>query len=182
MSYRPTNLFMTLFLLAALSSGCSSLNNAIGDYLELDTDLQIIFNVESDINPDDTNKPSPVFLRLYELKSTKMFNKSDFIDLYEKDKDILGADLVKVQKIKRLKPGESRDDHFVLEKDTQYVALYAEFLKYRDSEYRIVIPVTRHNIVRTTAHVSLSGNSINLLNKSMSTSSGKIGADEDEFN
>lgn len=179
MSYRFTHLIVTL-LLAELLIGCSSLSNAIGGYFELDTDLQIAFNVDSDTNPDDTNKASPVFIRLYELKSTKMFNKADFIDLYENDKDILGADLVKVQKIKRLMPGEYRDDSFVLDKETQYVALYAEFLKYHDAEYRVVIPVTRNNIISTLARVSLSGNSISLLNKSMSSSNDN--SDEDEFN
>lgn len=146
-----------------LVGGCTAINSGVGGYFGLDTDLRITFKVDADINPDERNKPSPLFIRLYELKSTKMFNKSDFIDIYERDKEALGADLIAKQKLKRLKPGEDREDFFVLDKKTQYVALYAEFLQYKDSAYRVVIPVVPNNVVSTTATVKISGNTIEVI-------------------
>ena len=127
-------LFILVMSLAVLLiSGCTAINSGVGGYLGLDTDLKLNFEVDSDVNPDERKKPSPLFIRLYELKSTKMFNKSDFIDIYERDQEALGADLIAVQKLRRLTPGEQRHDSFVLDPATRYVALYAEFLRYKDS-------------------------------------------------
>lgn len=156
---KKIKILSVLFLLPLLTS-CSSLNSGVGGYLGLDTDLEIIFKADADINPDENNKPSPLFIRMYELKSPKMFNKSDFIGLYERDAELLGADLVASHKLKRLKPGDNRVDNFVLNKDTQYVALYAEFLKYKNAKYKLVIPVVQNNVVRTTAAIGISANKI----------------------
>jgi hypothetical protein len=92
-----------------------------------------------------------------------MFNKSDFIDIYERDKEVLGADMIARQKLRRLKPGEDREDSFVLDPKTRYVALYAEFLRYQDAEYRVIIPVVPNNVVSTTATVQVSGNTLKIV-------------------
>ena len=151
-----------LGILPGLSS-CTAINSGVGGYFGFDTDLKLSFKVDADINPDERKKPSPLFIRMYELKSTKMFNNSDFIDIYERDKEILGADLIAKQKLKRLKPGEDREDSFVLDEKTAYVALYAEFLQYKDSIYRVVIPVVQNNVISTQATVLISGNSIKVI-------------------
>jgi type VI secretion system protein VasD len=119
--------------------------------------------VDADINPDERKKPSPLFVRLYELKATKMFNKSDFIDIYERDKEVLGADLIAKQKLRRLKPGEDREDSFVLDPKTRYVALYAEFLRYENANYRVIIPVVPNNVVATDATIQISSNNIEVI-------------------
>ena len=69
-------------------SACSSINSSVGGFFNMDTDLEIKFKVDADVNPDDDRKPSPLFVRMYQLKSTKMFNRANFIDLYEKDKEV----------------------------------------------------------------------------------------------
>ena len=152
--------------LLLIMAGCTTLNSTVGGYLGLDTDLELKLKVDSDINPDDNKKPSPLFIRMYSLKSTKMFNKADFIDLYEIDKEVLGADLLNKQVLKRLKPGEDQVETFVLDKKTRYVALFAEFLQYKNAEYRVIIPVVPNNVVATSATILVSGNRIKLLSNS----------------
>jgi len=97
---------------------------------------------------------------MYELASDKMMKKADFIEIYERDKEVLGADMVAVHKLKRLKPGESRTEHFVLDKKTNYVALYAEFLEFKDSKYKLIIPVVANNVIRNKAVIRVSGNDL----------------------
>ncbi len=90
-------LFMALaFVIAA----CSSVNHKVGSVLNLDTDLKLELTADGDINPDEKNKPSPVFIRLYELKTTAAFNKADFIDLYESDEEVLADALIAKQELK----------------------------------------------------------------------------------
>ncbi len=162
-----TPLFLKVILLAIASlslSACSTINTSIGGFFNMDTDLEIKFKVDADVNPDDDRKPSPLFVRMYQLKSTKMFNKANFIDLYEKDKEVLGADMLSKQVLRRIKPGESRDENFVLNKKTRYIGLYAEFLQYKKSAYKLIIPVVPTNVIGTTEEVLVAGNRLVHLN------------------
>lgn len=152
---------LSIFIsLVGLVTACQSMNAAVGGYLGLDTDLEIVFKVDADINPDELDKASPLFIRMYELKSKKMINKADFIEIYERDKEVLGADMLVSHKLKRLKPGENRTEHFVLDEKTHYVALYAEFLEFKESKYKLVIPVVANNVVRNTVIIRVSGNQL----------------------
>ena len=161
--------FVQIVLIAGVllvETACTAMNSGVGGYFGLDTDLKISFVADADINPDDNKKPSPLYIRMYELKSTKMFNKADFISLYERDSEIIGADLIGVQKLKPLKPGDVRDDFLVLDDKTTYVALYAEFLQYKDAVYRVVIPVTSNNVIASSARVRISGNALKIIDGS----------------
>ena len=149
-------------------SACSSINSSIGGLFNMDTDLEIKFKVDSDVNPDDEKKPSPLFVRMYQLKSTKMFDRANFIDLYEKDKDVLGADFISGQKLRRIKPGESRNENFVLNKETRFIGLYAEFLKYKNASFKLIIPVVPTNVIGTSEDVLIAGNKLVHLNRSVS--------------
>ena len=144
-------------LLAGLIS-CQSMNGAVGGYFGLDTDLQIDFEIDADINPDELGKASPLFIRMYELKAKKMMKKADFIEIYERDKEVLGADMLAVHKLKHFKPGESRTEHFVLSKKTHYVALYGEFLEFKESKFKLIIPVVANNVFRNSVVIRVAGN------------------------
>lgn len=148
------------FGLAACASGNKSV---VGGYLGLDTDVSIQFLVDSDSNPDELGVGSPLFVRMYELKNQKMMLKADFIDLYEQDAKTIGADLVgEVHRLKRFKPGGDRVEKFVLDKETKYIALYAEFLRFKDSKFKLVIPVVANNVFINTAVIQISGNQMTL--------------------
>ena len=146
-------------LLLAFISGCSTVNGS-GKTLGLDTDLKIVFRTANDINPDERNHPSPVFIRLYELKSPLLFHQADFMTLYAKDKATLDADFVAKRELKRFIPGESREERFVLNPATKYVALYAEFFQYQNANYKVVFEVTPGNFVRNQVQLDLTGNHI----------------------
>jgi type VI secretion lipoprotein, VC_A0113 family len=141
------------------------MNSKVGGVLNLDTDLKLIVSADSDVNPDESGKPSPVFVRLYELKDTKMLDKADFLAVYERDEEVLGKDLIAKQELKRLAPGDSREEQFVLNPETQYIALYAEFFNYKNAGYKVVVPITTNNILRNAVKIRLSGNRIFLENK-----------------
>lgn len=150
-----------VFLMITGLSSCQSNKSYVGEYFDLDTDLKIEFLVDSDINQDELGVASPLFIRMYELKSDKMMKKADFIDIYEKDKETLGADLVgEVHKLKRFTPGQNRVEQFVLEKNTQYVGLYAEFFDFKESRFKLIFPVVSNNVFRNAIKVRVSANQI----------------------
>ena len=143
-------------------SSCSSTKSSVGGLLNLDTDFVLDLKIDANINPDDNHVPSPLIIRMYELKSDKEFSKANFLDIYEKDKESLGQDLIVKHEIKQLMPGQDAISQFVLEKEALYIGLYAEFLQYKGSDFKLVIPVVKNNIVNTRAVVLVSGNTIKM--------------------
>lgn len=148
---------------AALLLSCNTVNSQVGKMLNLDTDLKLTFKVAADINPDDKKTPSPLFIRLYELKSPKVFERATFLELFERDKEVLGGDMLGKQQLKRIKPGEDVELSFVVDEKTQFVGLFAEFLQYKNSNYRVVIPVVSSNVVASSATIRISGNTISVI-------------------
>ena len=146
----------------ALSS-CSTVNSGFGGVLNLDTNVTLKLMVESDINPDERGTPSPLYVRFYQLKDKKLFERSDFVQLFDKDEEILGADFIARQKLKLIQPGQSRDEKFVLEEGVNYIGIYAEFNNYKDAAYKLVIPVTSDNVIRDVVKVNISDNRLRLI-------------------
>ena len=144
-------------------ASCTSVNSKVGSLLDLDTDLQLSFVVDKSGNPDDSKISSPLIVRMYELKSTKAFENANFIDLYERDADVLGKTMITQQSLKPIQPSEDRSARFVLSKGTKFIGLYAEFLQYENAKYKVIIPVAETNVVSSTAKVQLFENNMILL-------------------
>lgn len=51
------------------------------------------FIAAPDLNPDGENRPSPLVVRVYELKSLTGFENADFFGLFDNDEALLGTDL-----------------------------------------------------------------------------------------
>jgi len=162
--YLSHTIKLTIIGLVFLSgTACTALNTKVGGILNLDSDLLIAFFVDADVNPDDNKIPSPLIIRMYELKSPNIFKKANFIDIYEKDTEVLGADLVAKQQLKPIQPGENRKVSFVLNKETKYVGFFAEFLQYKNAEYKLIIPIAQTNVFSSSADIRLSGNKLILM-------------------
>ncbi len=145
--------------------GCSSSKSRVGGVLNLDTDLKLTFEIASDINPDDYSRPSPVFVRFYQLKSATAFDKADFIDIYERDTEIFGGDIISKQVLKPLSPGVGRTENFVLDPGAKMIAIYAEFSQYPGSTYKVIFPVTENNVIKNKATIKISGRTISQVKK-----------------
>lgn len=145
-------------------TSCAKVNGT-GKTIGLDTDLKLVIQADTDINPDANNRPSPVYVRMYELKSPIAFHQADFMALFNKDKALLEADFVKRQELKIFVPGDKRESHYVLTPGTRYVALFAEFFQYQNANYKVIFPVTPGNIVGNRITVKITGNHIVLAEK-----------------
>lgn len=101
------------------------------------------------INPDARKRPSPVVVRVYELKSRAQFDAADFITLFERDKDLLGSELV-VRDEFVLRPGESKDISKLPAPETKFLAVLVGFRdleKARSRAVAAVVPNTKNSWV-----------------------------------
>jgi type VI secretion system protein VasD len=94
----------------------------------------------ADLNPSVSNRPSPLAIRVYELRSDTAFGKADFIALYQGEQAAIGADLVAKDEL-MLQPGESRNYGRTLNAQTKYVAVFAAYRNVERATWRAIAPV-----------------------------------------
>lgn len=97
--------------------------------------LDLVTLAGKDLNPDPSGRPSPLVVRLYALRSLTEFEKADFFALYEKDEQLLAADLVKREEF-ILKPGETLTLPREYPPDVQAVAVMGAFRNVERSTWR----------------------------------------------
>lgn len=92
------------------------------------------------VNPDARKRPSPVVVRVFELKAPTLFEQADFVSLFEKDQAVLGAELVSREEFV-LRPGESKPIGKPLSPDTKFIGVMAAFRELERARWRAVVPV-----------------------------------------
>ncbi len=123
------------FAAIATLSGCSALSPS-SDLTKLDLSLQ----GSDQLNPDLNGRPSPVVIRLLELKHPVAFDNADFFSLYQRPKEALSPDLV-IQEELELRPGEQRDLRLFVQEGSRYVGVLAAYRDLPESNWRFVIPM-----------------------------------------
>jgi type VI secretion system protein VasD len=122
--------------------------------------LEANLQVQSDINPDVSGRPSPVIVRLYELKSLATFDSLNFFSLFEHGKESLGADLVAADEL-QLMPDEKRKFERILQTDTRFVGVVAGFRDMEHASWRAATGVRANKVSRVT--IQLDGNRIQII-------------------
>lgn len=142
MSRYPSAFFRTLTLLAALTlvTGCSSLS----PYSKV-TKLNLKLAASDQLNPDLNGRPSPVVVRLFELKHPVAFENADFFSLYDHAKVSLAPDLVASEEIE-LRPGQTVELKLSVEPGSRFVGVLAAYRDLPDSRWRHTVPITPEQI------------------------------------
>jgi len=92
----------------------------------------------ADVNPDSSGRPSPVVVRIYQLRGDTEFNNADFFALYEKDKEILGASLIGRDE-KTLFPGQHLEMALPLSGEARFVGAVAAYRDLATARWRAEI-------------------------------------------
>ena len=127
---------LTVLTALALLAGCASMS----PYSDL-TKLNLKLTASDQLNPDLNGRPSPVVLRLVELKHPVAFENADFFSLYERAKESLAPDLVASEELE-LRPGESVELKLSIESGSRYVGVLAAYRDLPETRWRYVVPVT----------------------------------------
>jgi type VI secretion system protein VasD len=126
---------LPLALLAALLglTGCA----ALSPYSDM-TKLDLTLNGRDELNPDLNGRPSPIVLRLVELKHPVSFETADFFSLYQRPKEALSPDMVVLEELE-LRPGEQRKLKLSVQPGSRYVGVLAAYRDLPESNWRTVI-------------------------------------------
>ena len=120
----------------------------------------LTLTVGPDVNPNAEGRPSPVVVRVYQLKKQDAFLGAQFEPLYDDDKKALGEELVTTDQF-RLAPGDApRTIEVAFATDTQFLGVLAAFRAIGDpaTTWRAVVRVPRKavNVAISGTRVSVS--------------------------
>lgn len=107
--------------------------------------VQVTLTGDPALNPGPDRKAVPTQVRLYLLGRTEKFNGADYFQLYGKEADVLGADLI------------ARDEETVRPGETRTVPLAARGAKYLGIavSYRAIDTATWRAVVPTASRVQV---------------------------
>lgn len=150
---------LTAFAALVLLAGCSS----ISPYSTV-TKLNLKLTASDQVNPDLNGRPSPIVVRLIELKHPVAFENADFFSLYERAKESLSPDLVASEELE-LRPGETAEFKLSVESGSRYVGVLAAYRDLRETQWRYVVQVTPADL--TVAELILDKNGIHDKNQKL---------------
>lgn len=102
--------------------------------------LELSLNAGRDQNPGPDGQPSPVAVRLYQLKASAAFERADWYALTERERMTLGEDAVSVEEFVLL-PGETTNMTRPLKSGVQFIGVAAGLRDIDHASWRSVQPV-----------------------------------------
>jgi type VI secretion system protein VasD len=105
-----------------------------------------------DVNPDPGGRASPIIVRVYELKSTANFEKSDFFTLFDKDEQTLGPELVAKQQFE-MPPDTEREFEKELPAGTRFLGVVAAYRNVQQAAWRQSVEIPEHKVTSVTINV-----------------------------
>jgi type VI secretion system protein VasD len=127
-----------VLLLALASAGLAALGACSSAPKPLAA--KITLEASANLNPDQKGRPSPVTVKIFELKSVAGFEKADFFSLFDRDRETLGAELVGRDELV-LKPGDKIVQDRKLAPDVAFVGILVGYRDLERAQWRLSIPV-----------------------------------------
>jgi type VI secretion system protein VasD len=135
---------VSLLLVALLSlAGCGKSPIVLARPKPATSPLMI--SASADTNPDANGRPSPVVIRVYQLKADDAFVNAEFFPLFDDDMKVLGPSLISRDEYV-LAPAEHRMVAVAVSDDTKFLGAVAAFRDIRNAEWRVLVPVTRKGL------------------------------------
>lgn len=154
--------FRYLLVLAALSAlaGCSSAAK-VPVFSPKPTIITATVDAAATVNPDANGRPSPVVMRMFELRSIAAFNNADFFSLWDREREVLSAEMTGRDEF-QLRPGDQKKFERILQPETRYVGVIAAFRDLDRAGWRASAPIVVNqkqpiNIRLDARSISVSG-------------------------
>ena len=116
----------------ALLAGCSSTAKVVP------APYAIELRADPKVNLNASGRPSPVQVTVYELKSARAFESSDFFTLQADARAALGAELLNTEQV-ILKPGETKVLRYAGNPEARVVGVVAAYRDLEQSKWRLLV-------------------------------------------
>ncbi len=97
----------------------------------------VTIQAAASVNPDAQGRPSPVFVRLYQLKDAGAFMNAAYEALHTQEAATLGASIIAREELP-LGPGELKALQVKIEPETRFIGVIADFRDIANAQWRAV--------------------------------------------
>lgn len=164
---------LAALLAVLLQFGCSTADvlgsHLLDKWLEDDpTVVEATVTAAADVNPDVRNRPSPIKVRFYLLKSPKVLQNSNYYDLKEQSRELLADDL-RLYDERVFKPGAVSPVKLVLppeetlEDERLFFAVVAGYWSVDQAIWQVVKEIEVHET--TVLEIALESTGVSLVVK-----------------
>lgn len=137
---------LALLSAALLLAGCSSPL----------TRLDLFVTASNDLNPDLAGRPSPIVVRLVELRHPAAFENTDFFALYQNPRQSLAPDFVTQEEFE-LRPGNWHAVKAHVRPGSRYVGVLAAYRDLQETRWRQVIALSEGERHKVRLHLDEQG-------------------------
>jgi len=134
-------------MLVSLLAGCALFGPS-------PTRVEATITAADDLNPNFEGRPSPLVIRIYELKSIDAFQGSNFFSLYDNEAAALGADILARDEIE-VRPGERYNYKRTLNDESRYIGVIGAYRDLDNAQWRASIKVPKNK--KSTLAIRLGG-------------------------
>ena len=104
------------------------------------TTVHLTLRAAAGLNPDETGLPNPVQAHVFMLRAAETFDNTDYFQLADKERAVLGADLL-AQDNEIVHPGQTRELSLPVPAGTKMVAVSAAFRNIDQGTWRAATPL-----------------------------------------
>lgn len=101
--------------------------------------LTLTVQSSATVNPGETGRPSPIVVRVYQLKRDVAFRAAPYDKLFDDDKGTLGDDLVERMAV-TLRPSDQSPMSLMVRADVRFIGVAAFYRQYDSIQWKILIP------------------------------------------
>ncbi|EJK99228.1 MULTISPECIES: type VI secretion system lipoprotein TssJ [Pseudomonas] len=142
---------LTAVSMAMLLAGCAALSP-----FSTMTKLNLTLTASDQLNLDLNGRPSPVVVRLFELKHPVAFENADFFSLYERARETLSPDLVSSEELE-LRPGETTELRLSIAGGSRYVGVLAAYRDLPHIRWRYTLPIPAKQLTKANLTLGQDG-------------------------
>jgi len=117
------------WLMLSLLTACSSTPNP--------TYINLTISADADLNPDLASRPSPLVLKLVEMKAHTAFSNADYFKLSANSKSTLGPDFM-ADETMPIRPGEIKRLKLKLHERSKYLGVVAGYRDIEKAKWRYI--------------------------------------------
>ncbi|MDF0604561.1 type VI secretion system lipoprotein TssJ [Neisseriaceae bacterium TC5R-5] len=128
---RWLNLLFACAFMALVLSACGATQSLIKEQ----TLLNLSIEASDGVNPNEKGLPSPIVVRIYELKSSTIFDNADFFSLQNDAPKVLGEDILATDEF-ILRPGDIQEIHRKSNPATTVIGILAGYRELGKSVWR----------------------------------------------
>lgn len=110
-------------------------------------EMEFTLHSTNRLNPSDSGQPVPVVIRIYTLRDSGRFERATFLELWKRDYEYLGDDLLDRKEI-TLKPQSKQLVEIRVDKENEenFFGIMGLFRKYQTGTWRTVIPIEKPGV------------------------------------